>query len=188
MYPAMDLAVGDLRLRTLTGQDVDLVVEATHGEPSRALWGSHLGPYSPQDARDALAEWEQGSADQVSFGVLADSRLVAAFGLIESGPGAAEVAYWVRPEARRQGIGLRGLRAVTQWAHRHAGLRRVWLEIKPENAASQRLAEAAGYRFEERMPLHCRTWVADDPEQDVWHDCMIWGHGFDEQPTGRAAG
>lgn len=177
MYPVMDIDLGDLRLRTLTEQDVDLVVEATRGESGPAFWGPRpTGPYSAQDARAALRAWDHRSGGQVSYGVLDGSRLVAALGLLPSAPHEAELAYWVRPERRRRGIALRGIRAVTQWAHQHANLTRVWLEIDPANAPSLRLAQRAGYRFEQRLPRHCRSWATEDPELDSWHDCLIWTH------------
>lgn len=182
--PVMDLDVAGLRLRTLTVRDADLLVEATREESAPALWGARpAGPYSLRDAQAALLAWDYQSAGQVAYGVLDASRLVAAVGLMPDGARAAELAYWVRPDQRRRGFGLRGVRAVTQWAHRDAGLQRVWLEINPDNAASLRLAERAGYRFDERLPRHCRSWIADDPERDVWHDCLIWVHDDEAPPV-----
>jgi RimJ/RimL family protein N-acetyltransferase len=175
VYPLLDISLDELRLRTLTEQDADLVVEATRDESAPSLWGPRpAGPYSYRDARSALREWDHRSASQVSYGVLDGSRLVAALGLMSSGPGVAELAYWVRPDRRRQGIGGSAVRALTRWAHETAGLQRVWLEIDPDNAPSLRLAERAGYRFEERLPQHCRMWIDDDPRRDVRHDCAIW--------------
>jgi RimJ/RimL family protein N-acetyltransferase len=177
MYPVMDIELGDLRLRTLTEDDVDLVVEATREESGPAFWGPRpVGPYSTEDARTALRAWDHRADGQVSYGVLNDSGLVAALGLMPSAPRVAELAYWVRPEQRRRGIALRTIGVVTDWAHQHANLTRVWLEINPANTPSLRLAERAGYRFEERLPGHCRSWASDDPEQDTWHDCLIWTH------------
>jgi RimJ/RimL family protein N-acetyltransferase len=62
----------------------------------------------------------------------------------------------VRPESRRQGIASTAVRRMTRWAHEQ-GLRRVWLEIDPVNAASLGVAERAGYRFEERLPCTAGT-------------------------------
>ena len=95
---------------------------------------------------------------------------------MHDGPGSAELAYWVRPEHRRQGLALRGIVAITGWAHRDGGLPRVWVEINPDNTASRRLAERAGFVFEQRAEDHCRTWSTDDPATDTWHDCLIFGH------------
>jgi [ribosomal protein S5]-alanine N-acetyltransferase len=92
------------------------------------------------------------------------------------GPQTAELAYWVRPDERRRGVAGRGVAAVTEWAHQNAGLTRIWLEINPDNTASLRVAERAGYHLEQRLPQHCRSWISEDPQQDTWHDCLIWVH------------
>jgi RimJ/RimL family protein N-acetyltransferase len=178
MQPAADLDLGaGLRLRTLTPRDADLVVEATRAELGRALWGPYpAGAYALQDARAALDAWDPDAGGQVSYGMLDHDHLLGALGLMPDGPDSAELAYWVRPESRRQGLALRGVNALTSWAHRDAGLARIWLEIDPENAPSLRLAERAGYRFEQRIADHCRSWTVPDPEHDTWHDCLIWSH------------
>lgn len=172
----VELALGELRVRTLSELDAPLLVEATGAEQGRSLWGHRpVGPYTLADARSALRAWEQ----DISFGVLRDDRLVAAVGLMPDGPGSAELAYWVRPEERGRGLAVRAVRTMTTWAHRDGGMARVWLEINPENAASLRVAEHVGYTFEERLPKHCRSWTNEDPEQDSWHDCLIWVHHDD---------
>lgn len=60
-------------------------------------------------------------------------RLLGALGLMIDGPRSAELAYWVRPENRRRGLALRGVGALTRWAHDDLGLDRIWLEIEPGN-------------------------------------------------------
>jgi RimJ/RimL family protein N-acetyltransferase len=177
----MDLALGDMRMRTLDQADAELVVEATRNEPAPALWGPRpVGPYSVDQATAALAAWSPG-AGRVSYGLLGDDQLLAAFALMLDGPDRAELAYWVRPEQRRRGLATKGVLLVTGWAH-HIGLTRMWLEIEPSNQASVGVAIRTGYRFEERLPRHCRSWVRDEPSEDEWHDCLIWSH------TARATG
>ena len=173
----MELDLGDLRLRTLATKDAALLVEATRAGSAPALWGPRpSGPYSLDDARSALQAWDPHRGRQVSVGVLQGARLVGALGLMLDGAHSAELAYWVRPEHRRRGIALRGVQALTTWAHTTAGLARVWLEIDPDNTPSLRLAQRAGYRLEQRLPRHCRAWRSDDPAHDTWHDCLIWVH------------
>lgn len=177
MWPIMDIELDELRLRTLTAADAAAVVEATSGETEPSFWGPRpAGPYSLTDAQTALREWDPASGGQVSFGVFDGGRLVGALGLMPDAPRSAELAYWVRPESRRRGIALRGIRAVTRWAHEDADQSRVWLEIDPGNTPSLRLAERAGFAFEKRLANHCRSWVSDDPERDTRHDCLIWTH------------
>jgi RimJ/RimL family protein N-acetyltransferase len=171
------LDLGELRLRTLLPDDAGLLVGATRQEQGRALWGpSPAGPYSLDEARTALQQWDPAGGKQASYGVLRADRLVAAVGLMLDGPHSAELAYWVPPERRRQGIGGRAVAALTAWAHRDGGLARLWLEIDPANTASQQLARRAGYQLEQRLPRHCRAWLADDPAPDQWHDCLIFAH------------
>ena len=154
------LDLGDLRLRTLLQDDAELLVEATRQEQAPALWGPRpAGPYSLDDARTALQHWDPAGGKRASYGVLRTDRLVAALGLMLDSPQSAELAYWVRPEQRRRGIGLRGVDALTAWAHRDGGLARLWLEIDPGNTASQELARRAGYQLEQRLPRHCRAWL-----------------------------
>ena len=69
------------------------------------------------------------------------------------------------------------VRATTPWAHRSLGIPRVWLEINPGNEPSLRVARRAGYRFEQRLPRHCRDWACEDADKDSWHDCLIWTYG-----------
>jgi RimJ/RimL family protein N-acetyltransferase len=162
-------------IRRLTESDAPLLVEATSAETGRSLWGHHpRGPYTLADARAALRSWGRDT----SYGVFDGDTLVAAVGLMPDGPGSAEVAYWVRPEARGRGIAHEAVRHVTDQAHRD-GLTRLWLEINPTNAPSRKVAERAGYIFEQRLPRHCRDWNHDDPNQDTWHDCLIWAHRQD---------
>jgi RimJ/RimL family protein N-acetyltransferase len=167
----------DLHLRTLVQDDAALLVEATRHEQARALWGPRpAGPYSLDDARTALQQWDPSRGKQASYGVLRADRLVAAVGLMLDSPRSAELAYWVRPEQRRRGIGVRSVHALTAWAHRGGGLVRLWLEIEPGNSASLELARRAGYQLEQRLPRHCRSWLAEDPARDQWHDCLIFAH------------
>jgi len=179
----VDLDVGGLRLRTLTlqGEDAALLVEATCAESAPALWGPRpAGPYTLAAARSALRAWDPHQGQQVSFGVLDGPRLVAAVGLMPDVDGpqrsSAELAYWVRPEDRRRGIAVRAVQALTVWAHTTASFARIWLEIDPANLPSLQVARRAGYRLEQRLPRHYRAWQSDDPEQDIWHDCLIWVH------------
>jgi RimJ/RimL family protein N-acetyltransferase len=156
----MDLDLGDLTIRPLTSQDADFLVESTRTEPGTAMWGPRpVGPYTLADAVAALRAWD--SNGHTSCGIFAGTDLVGALGLMPDGPGSAELAYWVRPEQRGRGIAPRAVRALTDWALQ-GGLRRVWLEIEPSNTASLRVAERAGFTFEELIPNHCV------------HDCLIW--------------
>jgi hypothetical protein len=100
----MELLVdlGDLRLRTLTGADAALLVEATQAESGRALWGPHpAGPYSIEDARAALQAWDPRRHGQVSFGALQGEWLVAALASCRAAPTAPS---WPTGSARSSDV------------------------------------------------------------------------------------
>lgn len=124
----------------------------------------------------ALSEWDPAAHGQFSVGIFRAGSLAGAVGLMPDGPASVEVAYWTRPEQRGRGIASSALNAVSEWAHQALGASRVWLEINPRNGPSLRLAERADYRFETRLPQHCRDWLRDDAAHDSWHDCLIWVH------------
>ena len=162
----------DLVVRLLTEADAPLLVAATRCETNHSMWRPWpLGSFDLAGARAALREWQ---GDKQSFGILSGDDLLGAVGVLRDGPDSAEVAYWVRPESRGQGVASYGLAVVTERAH--ARIRRLWLEIEPANTASRNLARRAGYRYERTLPRHCRYWHTDDPAADEWHDCLIWTH------------
>jgi RimJ/RimL family protein N-acetyltransferase len=105
------LDLEDLHPRTLLQDDARLLVEATRHEQSRALWAPRpAGPYCLDDARTALQQWDPARGKRASYGVLRADRLVAALGLMFDSPHSVELAYWVRPEQRRHGIGCEACR------------------------------------------------------------------------------
>jgi RimJ/RimL family protein N-acetyltransferase len=176
MEPDLDLG-DDLHLRALVSDDAALLAEATSGESAPALWGPRpAGPYSLQDAQAALSEWDPAAPGQFCLGLLRDDQLLGAVGLMPDRPESIELAYWIRPEQRGRGLASRAVRAATVWAHRTLAAPRLWLEIRPGNEPSLRVARRAGYRFEQRLPRHCRDWASADAERDSWHDCLIWVH------------
>ena len=52
------------------------------------------------------------------------------------------------PFARGRGIATDALKLLTRWAFDQLGLQRLQLKADPDNAASQRVAEKAGYQRE----------------------------------------
>jgi RimJ/RimL family protein N-acetyltransferase len=173
-----------MHMRALVGEDAALLVEATSGESAPSLWGPcPAGPYSLHDGQAALSAWDPAAGGQFSIGILRGHRLLGAVGVMPDRPGSTELAYWIRPQDRGRGIASRAVRATTVWVHRNLAIPRIWLEIRPGNEPSLRLARHAGYQFERRLSRHCRDWSSEDAEHDSWHDCLIWAHTSDRTPA-----
>jgi RimJ/RimL family protein N-acetyltransferase len=67
--------------------------------------------------------------------------------------GRAELATWVAPEARGNGIGSEALALISDWAFSELGLRCVEGDPDRENVPSQRMLERAGFVAEGRRRL-----------------------------------
>jgi len=85
--------------------------------------------------------------------VIADAAHDEPLGLIslrvaERDPGLAAVGYWLRPEARGRGAATVALQLVARWGFGELGVQRLELTTAPENVASQRVAERAGFTRE----------------------------------------
>jgi RimJ/RimL family protein N-acetyltransferase len=82
--------------------------------------------------------------------VIADAARDEPLGLVslriaEGDPGLAAVGYWLRPEARGRGAATVALQLIARWAFSDLGVQRLELTTSPENVASQRVAERAGF-------------------------------------------
>lgn len=98
-------------------------------------------PYTRADA-EAWVErcagvWRRG--ESYPFAIV-EAETGALLGSIELGGGS--VGYWVAPGARGRGVATRALRLVCEWTAE----RPLRLMTHPDNVASQRVAEKAGFR------------------------------------------
>lgn len=80
----------------------------------------------------------------------------------------AEAGYWLAPGARGRGVATHALRLVADWSLDVTGLIRLELFTHPENNASGRVAERAGFVREGIR----RGWDLDrdgNPENDIFY-------------------
>lgn len=85
--------------------------------------------------------------------VIADAARAERLGVVslriaEGDPGLAAVGYWLRSEARGRGVATVAVQLVARWAFAELGVQRLELTTAPENVASQRVAERAGFTRE----------------------------------------
>ncbi len=76
----------------------------------------------------------------------------------------AEIGYWTAVPARGLGIAPAVVRAVTTWAFENltaTGLSRIMLVHDLDNPASCRVADKAGYPFQELSPARPPLWFTD---------------------------
>ena len=64
------------------------------------------------------------------------------------------IGYWTAPAERGRGVTARALRLACRWSFAHLELGRLELVTDPDNVASQRVAEKAGFTREGVLRAH----------------------------------
>lgn len=153
MHPAgPDLSDGVVRLRVPDRRDVDPIFAACQ-DPAIVRFTRVPFPYSRLHAqafvRNAQHELRAGSGVHL---VAADARTDALLGVcglvLDHARRSGEVGYWVAPAARGHQVARRSVRQLVTWAFDRFELQRVQLMADRRNLASQRVAEACGFRRE----------------------------------------
>ena len=147
--PDPPLTDGEIRLRAWELGDAPVVTIACQ-DPEIPRWTVVPQGYTERHAREFI----EGTAVDLAGGrelalaiVDGDDRLLGALGIsnFDWVDLKAEIGYWMAAESRRRGIGARATRMLAVWALSSLGLERLELLAHPENVASQRLAERAGF-------------------------------------------
>lgn len=129
-------------LRPRTEDDIPAITAACQ-DTEVARWTQVPSPYTEDDAREFLRAAPDAQA-------IVDARTGEFLGTIgwRWVDGNVQVGYWVKREARGRDVATRALRLLSRWAFEELGARRVQLIAQPENLASQRVAEKAGFQRE----------------------------------------
>ncbi len=152
--PAPALSDGLITLRPWLERDVPAIVSACNDQEI-AWWLDQVPqPYGEADGRTYVAMtrrgWKDGTHAAFAVTDAATDEVLGSVGIhwLEPDHGVAEVGYWVGREARGRGVATRATRLVARWALQDCGMKRLQLRADQRNVASQRVAEAAGFRRE----------------------------------------
>jgi RimJ/RimL family protein N-acetyltransferase len=152
-FPFVALRTERLVLRAFGEADVDDVVAAC-SDPETRRWLPIAHPYTEADGRSwctelAEAERERGAGIHFAFGPVG-VRLSGCVGLNRTDwvNRVTEVGYWTGPWARGLGHTSEAVARLARWALEEEGFERVELLPAPENLASNRVAEKAGFQRE----------------------------------------
>jgi [ribosomal protein S5]-alanine N-acetyltransferase len=156
--PDPPLADAVVALRPLSLGDA-VVVEAALDDPDICRWFDNRGVSARDVVERAVSRWQSGEAAE--FALLDLEECVGSLWLTLGADGRASVGYWLLPRARGKGITARALVLVSQWAFAELGVKRIGLLTDPQNAASVRVAERAGFQREGVL----RSWAAVNGER-----------------------
>jgi RimJ/RimL family protein N-acetyltransferase len=142
-----------VRLRPFQGSDADELAAACADPLTQRFIPAMPNPFTHDDARWWITEgcdaaWAAGGAAYAIADPDTDHLLGGiGIGQLMAVRGLGEIGYWVAPWARRRGVATAATTALATRAL-DAGFARLELLTEVENAASQRVALAAGFRRE----------------------------------------
>ncbi|MFH0518511.1 GNAT family N-acetyltransferase [Streptomyces sp. M41] len=119
-------------------------------DPLIALWN----PLTTSDRSEAQAwlearqdGWDRGVSAAFAARNATDDALLGSVTVrwVDRADGLAMIGYWTLPNARGRGVATRATSAVTTWAFRTAGARRIEIAHAVGNKASCRVAHRCGY-------------------------------------------
>ena len=150
--PGGRLTDGVVVLRRLGPEDADDVYRL-HTDPE--VVASRVPPEPPtrgdidRQCAGAESQWLVGRAAAMTILDAASGDFVGGCTMIYEQPaGQAMLGYSLLPRWYGRGYATRAVRLLTRWGFDHVGLARLWAGTLPENVASQRVLEKAGFRRE----------------------------------------
>lgn len=153
-----EVSDGIVRLRRFGLEDVAQMVDACADADIARFIPAMPVPYTEADARSyvTFADDAWRGSERRPFAIV-DAETGTLCGAIEVRLGdVGSIGYWVAPEARGRGVATRALVLLSRWAVTEGGVERLELTTHPENAASQRVAEKAGFVREGVLRSHLR--------------------------------
>jgi RimJ/RimL family protein N-acetyltransferase len=158
-FPVEGLVGDAIRLRLRADIDTPATVEACN---DAAIQRYTVVPqnYTEADAHEFARHCATALADGTSLSlVIADvetDELLGSIALRRVGTEGHRwsVGYWVAPWARQRGVATAALRLISAFGFEELGVGEIELLAEPENLASQRVAEAAGFRRGDLLRNH----------------------------------
>jgi RimJ/RimL family protein N-acetyltransferase len=137
-------------LRPWRLEDVPAVTAACQ-DAEIARWLAFVPqPYTEKDARFYIQDCLDAGEDRTPFAIT-DAETGEVIGSIEMRINrmlTGHIGYWLAAQARGRGLTADALLALSRWGFDALGLGRVELVTDPDNIASQRVAEKAGFTRE----------------------------------------
>jgi RimJ/RimL family protein N-acetyltransferase len=152
-FPVEGLSDGEIRLRLHADSDIPAIVAACR-DPEIPRWTRVPAPYREVDARSWLEQESHGRARGQLLGLLVvdpgDDRLLGSAGIVhvDREEGRCELGYWMAREGRGRGLATRAVRMLSGWVFDNVPVDRIEIHAEPDNSASRRVAERAGFTFE----------------------------------------
>lgn len=172
------ITAGRVVLRPWEPTDAGAVLAACQDEQLQR-WTRVPVPYLLEHAEQYVgvigpSGWTDGTAAHFAVLEAVGGELVASISLmgIDRSDAVAELGYWAAAPARGRGLTTEAVGALCRWGFSAAGLRRISWWAQVGNAASRRVAEKAGFRYE--GVARGRLTARDGSQADAWQAALLW--------------
>jgi RimJ/RimL family protein N-acetyltransferase len=152
-FPVEGLSDGVVRLRLMAEADLPAIVAACQ-DPEIPRWTRVPEPYGDSEARSWFEQEAAQRARGEQLGLLivdpGNGRLLGSVGIVhvDQQEGRCELGYWMARDSRGRGLATRAVRLLSGWTFENLSVDRIEIHAEPENAASRRVAERAGFTLE----------------------------------------
>jgi RimJ/RimL family protein N-acetyltransferase len=152
-FPVEGLSDGVVRLRLMAEADLPAIVAACQ-DPEIPRWTRVPEPYGDSEAQCWFEQEAEQRARGEQLGLLivdpGNGRLEGSVGIVhvDQQEGRCELGYWMARDSRGRGLATRAVRLLSGWTFENLSVDRIEIHAEPENAASRRVAERAGFTLE----------------------------------------
>jgi len=101
---------------------------------------------------------EDFETNRIHHFALDDGQLVGAMGLVMKDVGIAEIGYWIGVPFWNRGYATEAAREVLRYGFEECGLHRIFAGYFTRNAASGRVMQKAGMKYEGTLRHHAHKW------------------------------
>jgi RimJ/RimL family protein N-acetyltransferase len=136
-------------------EDIEAHLSGEDEETARRFgWYPHRS--TPETARATIERWQENwrkGEKTRAWAVrdLATGKLLGGCEVRLRGQDVAEMSYWTAHDCRNRGVASRAARLACDYAFRELGVKRMEIHVEPDNLASRRVAERAGFVLESRL-------------------------------------
>lgn len=100
--------------------------------------------------RSTLKNRKEGAA--YAYGIILDGNIVGHIELMHlKDDKEPEIGYWIASQAAGRGIATKATQSLTRFGTETLGMKRIIIKADPDNAASNRVAERAGYTLSDQV-------------------------------------
>jgi ribosomal-protein-alanine N-acetyltransferase len=178
------LTHADVRLRLVRMKDVKALEKALLGNRSWLRPWEATNPHAPNsfDIRGMVRSLLRAVDDHTGlpFVIEHEGQIVGQINvanILHGSVSSAVIGYWIIPEVAGRGITPTAVALVSDYLYNVVGLHRIEIDIRPENAASLRVVQKLGFRYEGLKQRYIHI-------NGAWRDHFIFALTHEEVPSG----